>query len=141
MEQNSILKNKVVIVGCGRFGASIANKFSAEGKNVMVVDNKADRFDKLSDNFMGFKFVGDATDISVLKKAHIETAKEVVIASGNDNANILIAHIARKIFDVPEIYIRLEDPESEALLKGLKVKAIFPFELSFDEFKRIGGDK
>ena len=80
-------------------------------------------------------------DISVLKKAHIETAKIVVIASGNDNANILIAHLARKVFDVPEIYIRLDDPDSAALLKGLQCKTIYPFELSYDEFERLGGVK
>ena len=141
MDRSSILKNKTLIVGCGRFGASIADQFSAEGKNVMIVDIAQNRFDKLSETFMGYQFIGDATDISVLRKASIETAKEIVIATGNDNVNILIAYMARKIFDVPEIYVRLDEPESETLLKGLKVKAIFPFELSFDEFKRLGGNK
>lgn len=141
MERNSILKNKILIIGCGRFGASLANKFSSEGKNVMIIDGHPDRFDKLSDNFMGYKFIGDGTDISVLRKAHIDTANKLILTTGSDNANILIAYMARKIFDVPEIYVRLEDPESETLLKGLNVKTIFPFELSFSEFQRIGGDK
>ena len=141
MELKSNLKNKILIVGCGRFGSSLANKFSSEGKNVMVVDGDPDRFDKLNENFMGYKFVGNGSDISVLRKAHIETANEIIITTGSDNANILIAHLARKIFNVPEIYVRLEEPESETLLNGLNVKAIFPFELSFEEFKRIGGDK
>lgn len=136
-----LLKNKIIIVGCGRFGSSIANKYSAEGKNIMVVDSDSNRFDKLSENFMGYKYVGDGTDVSVLKRANIESAKQIIITSGSDNANILIAYIARKIFDVPEIYVRLEDPASESLVKGLKVKTIFPFELSFEEFKRIGGGK
>ncbi|MCQ2086883.1 MAG: TrkA family potassium uptake protein [Bacilli bacterium] len=135
----ALLKNKIIIVGCGRFGSSIANKYSEEGKNIMVVDADPNRFDKLSESFMGYKYVGDGTDISVLKKANIESAKQIIITSGSDNANILIAYIARKIFDVPEIYVRLEDPDSESLIKGLNVKTIFPFELSFQEFKRIGG--
>lgn len=135
----ALIKNKIIIVGCGRFGSSIANKYSEEGKNIMVVDADPNRFDKLSESFMGYKYVGDGTDISVLKKANIESAKQIIITSGSDNANILIAYIARKIFDVPEIYVRLEDPASESLIKGLNVKTIFPFELSFQEFKRIGG--
>ena len=141
MNKNAVLKNKILIVGCGRFGASLANKFSSEGKNVMIVDSSPDKFDKLSDSFMGYKFTGDGTDVSILKKAHIETANQIIITTGSDNANILIAYLARKIFDVPNIFVRLEEPESETLLKGLKVKAIFPFELSFEEFKRIGGDQ
>lgn len=140
--ESSILRNKFLIVGCGRFGASIANKYYGQGKNVMIIDKSNQEFDALRDDFAGYKFIGDATDLSFLKKAYIETAKEIVIATGDDNVNILVAYIARKIFDVPEIYIRLDDPSSEVLLKGLKVKAIFPFELSSDEFERIkGGNK
>ena len=138
MDRSTLLK---LVVGCGRFGASIASQYSLKGKNVMIVDNEESSFDKLSENFQGYKFIGDCTDISVLRKANIETANQIIIATGSDNANILIAHIARKIFDVPEIYVRLDEPESETLLKGLKIKAIFPFELSYDEFERLGGNK
>ena len=107
----------------------------------MVIDNQESSFDKLSENFQGYTFIGDCTDISILKKAGIETASQIIITTGSDNANILIAHIARKIFDVQDIYVRLDEPESETLLKGLKIKAIFPFELSYDEFERLGGNK
>ena len=141
MDRSALLKNKILVVGCGRFGSSIASQYSLKGKNVMIVDNEESSFDKLSENFQGYKFIGDCTDISVLRKANIETANQIIIATGSDNANILIAHIARKIFDVPEIYVRLDEPESETLLKGLKIKAIFPFELSYDEFERLGGNK
>lgn len=136
------LKNKFIIVGCGRFGASIANKYYGQGKNVMVIDKSYTEFDNLRDDFSGYKFLGDATDVNLLKKAYIESAKEIVIATGNDNVNILVACIARKVFDVPEIYIRLDDPDSMSILKGLRIKAIFPFELSSEEFERIkGGNK
>ena len=141
MDRSALLKNKILVVGCGRFGASIASQYSLKGKNVMVIDNQESSFDKLSENFQGYKFIGDCTDISVLKNANIETANTIIITTGSDNANILIAHIARKIFDVPEIYVRLDEPESETLLKGMRIKAIFPFELSFDEFERLGGNK
>ncbi len=84
---------------------------------------------------------GDATDISVLQRCYIEKAKEIIIATGDDNVNLFVAYIARKIFDVPEIYVRLDAPESDTLLKGLKVNAIFPFELSFDEFNHLKGEQ
>ena len=132
-------KNITLIIGSGRFGASLANKYSQQGKFVMIVDNNEQNFARLANNFSGYTLTGDATVISVLEKAHIEKAKEIIIATGDDNTNILVAHIARKIFDVPEIYVRLDDPESENLIKGLKINAIFPFELSFDEFTKLKG--
>lgn len=133
------IKNITLIIGSGRFGASLANKYSQQGKFVMIVDNKEENFDRLANNFSGYTLRGDATVVSVLEKAHIDKAKEIIIATGDDNTNILVAHIARKIFDVPDIYVRLDDPESETLIKGLKVNAIYPFELSFDEFSKLKG--
>lgn len=135
------IKNVTLIVGCGRLGSSIANKYCASGKNVIVVDNHNDSFDRLSDSFSGYKFVGDATDINILETAYINKAKEIIIATGDDNTNLLVAHIARKLYGVPEVYVRLSDPESNQLLKGLNIKAIFPFELSFEEFEYLKGAK
>lgn len=139
MAAKTNIKNITLIIGSGRFGASIANKYSQQGKFVMIVDNKEENFDRLANNFSGYTLRGDATVVSVLEKAHIDKAKEIIIATGDDNTNILVAHIARKIFDVPDIYVRLDDPESETLIKGLKVNAIYPFELSFDEFSKLKG--
>lgn len=139
MATKNVLRNKVLIIGSGRLGSSLANRYSSKGKNVMVIDLHKDNFDRLSDTFMGYTFVGDATDLSVLEKAGIETAKEVIISTGVDNINLFVAHVARKIYDVPNIYVRLSDPDNEQLLKGYKINAIFPFELSIDEFNRLNG--
>lgn len=142
MAKIQTLKNKTLIIGSGRLGASLANKYCEMGKNVMIVDLDKSNFDRLSDNFSGYTFVGDATEVSVLEKANIITANEIIIATGNDNINILVAHIARKIYDVPEIYVRLEDPDNESLLRGMKINSIYPFELSIGEFNRLkGGQK
>ena len=74
---NSILRNKTIIIGCGRLGASIANKCVAEGKNIVVVDKSSDAFELLSDRFSGYTTTGDVTDLQVLEEAYIKTAKEI----------------------------------------------------------------
>ena len=140
-KKRSLFKNKTLIIGCGRLGSSMANKCSLEGKNIIVVDKNPDAFDRLSDAFGGLTMVGDVTHLDFLQEAHISTAKEIIITTGDDNINIFVAHIARKIFDVPEIYVRLDSPENEVLLKGLAIKAIFPFELSYDKFNVLRGGR
>lgn len=139
MKKTKLLKNKVVVVGCGRLGSTIANKCASEGKNVMVIDHDEVQFDLLSEKFFGYTIIGDATDLSVLEEAYITSAKEVIVATGNDNVNVFVAHIARKIYDVPYIYVRLDNPENEVLIKGMNIKAIYPFELSLDKFNLIRG--
>ena len=140
-KKRSLFKNKTLIIGCGRLGSSMANKCSLEGKNIIVVDKNADAFDRLSDAFGGLTMVGDVTHLDFLEEAHIATAKEIIITTGDDNINVFVAHIARKLFDVPEIYVRLDSPENEVLLKGLAIKAIFPFELSYDKFNVLRGGR
>lgn len=141
-QKRNLLKNKTLIVGCGRLGISIANKCSEEGKNIMAVDINEDCFDSLSSKFSGYTFVGDVTDLSVLEEANIASAKEVIITTGDDNINLFVALVARKMYDVPNIYVRLDDPSAAVLIQGLKIKAIYPFELSFDKFNLIrGGSK
>ena len=141
MKKTSILKNKTLIIGCGSLGATIANKYSTEGKNIMVVDTDAKSFESLSDRFSGYTFVGDVTDLGTLEEAYITSAKEIIITTGDDNTNLFVAHIARVIYDVPYIYVRLSDPDSEVLLKGLDIKAIYPLELSYDKFNLMRGGK
>ena len=141
MKKTSILKNKTLIIGCGRLGASIANADSLSGKNVLVVDKDSSSFELLSDLFSGYTFLGDVTDLSLLEEAYITSAKEIIIATGDDNVNLFLAYVARKLYNVPKIYVRLDDPSLEILISDLDVKAIYPFELSLDKFSRVRGDK
>lgn len=141
MKKSSLLKNKTLIIGCGSLGATIANKCSTEGKNIMVVDTDAKSFESLSDRFSGYTFVGDVTDLRILEEASITSAKEIIITTGDDNTNLFVAHIARKIYDVPSIYVRLSDPDSEVLLKDMDIHAIYPLELSYDKFNLMRGGR
>lgn len=141
MKKRKILKNKTLIVGCSALGSLIANKYSNEGKNLMIVDQNKKSFEKLSDRFSGYTFVGDATDLDVLEEAGIASSKEIVIATDDDNVNLFIAHVARKLYDVPEIYVRLSEIDNEILLKGMEVKAIYPLDLSYDKFNLLRGGR
>lgn len=134
------MRNKVLVIGCGRLGANIAALASEKGQNVLVIDRNVNAFDRLHESFTGYKIIGDATDLSLLEEAFIKTAKEVVIATGDDNANLFLAHVASVIYEVPSVFVRLDDPERGALLAGLKVKAIYPFELSINKFNLMKGE-
>ena len=141
MKRSTALKNKTIIVGCSSLGATITNKFSIEGKNLMVVDKNPKNFERLSDRFSGFTITGDVSDLEVLEEAGISSCSEIVIVTNDDNLNLFVAHVARKIYDVPNIYIRLTEPDNEMLLKGMDIKAIYPLELSYDKFNVLRGGR
>ena len=68
----------VIIMGCGRVGAGLAQLLDAEGHKVTIIDVDSKRFDELPPDFSGMAFVGDATDEEVLRKAGMEQADAFV---------------------------------------------------------------
>lgn len=131
------MRNRTMIIGCGRLGASIANYSSQQGDNVYVLDSDKSSFDRLSEIFSGIAIACDATDINELEDAGIEDAMEVVITTGDDNVNLFLAHLCAEVFEVPYVYVRFDDPDKGLLIQGMNIKAIYPFQLSKDRFNLL----
>ncbi|MPM65341.1 Trk system potassium uptake protein TrkA [bioreactor metagenome] len=130
-----------IVIGCGRLGADLANRFSDEDGDVLVIDKSKDAFRKLSPSFGGLTVVGDAMDFSVLKEAQIERAHLIVAVTDNDNANIFVAQLARQTFQVPRVIIRLYDPERECVYHTLGIDTICPAILSANAIYKILSEK
>ena len=136
------MRNRTFVIGCGRLGASIANYASQQGQSVVVLDDNKAAFTRLDDSFSGYTIVCDATDVDELKDAGINTAKEIIITTGNDNVNLFLAHVSATLLEVPYVYVRFDDPEKGFLIQGLNIKPIYPFQLSWDRFNllKLGAD-
>lgn len=138
------MRTRTFVIGCGRLGASIASYASQQGHDVVVIDEHKDAFTKLDESFTGFSIACDATDSNELEEAGIKNAYEVVITTGDDNDNLFLAHVCHDIYEVPNIFVRFDDPEKGLLIQGKKIKAIYPFQLSRDRFstlKSAGGEE
>lgn len=131
------IKNKFIVIGCGRLGSSLANKASAEGESVIVFDNREISFERLDDSFGGFTVLGDATDRRVLSDQYLKQCKTMIVTTGNDNVNLFVATIASKLYEIPRVYVRFTDPDFSILVSGLDVQAIYPAELSFRRLEDI----
>lgn len=127
----------VIIAGCSRFGVNIATMLSLKGKDVVIIDINDNAFRKIPKSYSGYKIQGDATDIEILKDAGIEKASMIVVATNDDNTNIMIAQIADEIFKVESIVSRLYDTEKEIIYNDLNIKIIRPTKLTIDEFESI----
>ncbi len=87
----------IIIVGCGKVGQKLAEEFSRE-HNVVVVDRNAAALESLGEDFNGRKVLGDALDIKVLEEAGIKEADALVVVTGNDNLNIVVSKVAKKMY-------------------------------------------
>jgi trk system potassium uptake protein TrkA len=126
-----------VIIGCGRLGANIANTLSDEESNVLIIDKDKSSFRKLSPSYGGLMITGDGTDFDVLSDAQIEKATAVVVVTNNDNINVMIAQIAKEIFNVNHVIARLYDHEREFIYKEFNIDTICPAILSANEINKF----
>lgn len=126
-----------VVIGCGRLGANLANTLSDGGGNVLIIDKNKDAFRKLSPSFGGLFIAGDATDLDVLQEAQISKANVVVAVTNSDNANIMVAQIARELLHIQRVIARLYDPERECVYREFGIDTICPAILSANEIDKI----
>lgn len=130
-------ENYTIIIGCGRLGANLANTLSDNGEDVLIIDKNKEAFRKLSPAFGGLTLNGDATDLDILLEAQISNATTVIAVTNNDNANILVAQIAREMFHIERVIARLYDPEREYVYHEFGIDTICPAVLSVKEIDKI----
>jgi len=131
------MRNRYIIIGAGKLGSYIANSLSLQGKDVIVVDKDKSRVDYLPITYSGLTVVGDATLLDTLENANINTCLCLMCFTSDDNTNILISHLAKVFYEIPNIIIRLNDPNKNVLVDQLGIKTISPFFMSINEIDRL----
>ncbi len=123
----------VVVIGCGRLGSLVANRLSFRDHHVTVVDQRSGAFDALAPEYSGFRLEGDATEFATLREADIGQADVLIIATENDNINLMVGQVARKIFNVQRVIARVSEPRREEVFSELGIETICPAVLVGDE--------
>ncbi len=101
---------KVVILGCGRVGSTIATTMSREGHDVTIIDQNPDSFRRLAASFSGKTVVGNGIDEDTLRRAEVGGADAFIAVTNGDNRNIMSVQIAKVRFHVPKVVARIYDP-------------------------------
>ena len=130
-------KKSAIIVGCGRFGSSLASILYDDNYDVVVVDKEQSSFGNLAERFSGYEINLDAYDIISLERVGLKKVNTFIACTANDNFNSMLCQIAKKIYGIKHVYMRMNNPENEVLLEGLDIDVIYPFKLSVMEFERL----
>ena len=126
----------VVIVGCGRFGSFLANRFSSEGSSVVVIDPDPESFTALRSDFSGFTIEGNAFEFAVLKQAKTARADVFVAATEKDSTNLFCADVAKTHFKVPRVVARVYEPEFTEIFRNTGIEIVCPALISSEHFFR-----
>jgi trk system potassium uptake protein TrkA len=115
---------KIVIMGCGRVGAVLAEAFDASGHDVIVIDTQTKAFDRLPAEFRGRAVRGDGTDEETLRRAGAEGADVFLTLTEGDNRNIMAAQIALESLGCERVLAKINDPVRAAAYAELGVATI-----------------
>lgn len=117
---------RILIIGCGRVGAGLAESMMLRRHEVTIVDKDPLAFERLGTAFKGQKVVGIGFDRDVLVRAGIERSDGLAAVTASDEANVVAARMARQIFHVPRVVARLYDPRQAEIYKHLGLQTIAP---------------
>jgi trk system potassium uptake protein len=115
---------KIVIVGCGRVGASAAELWDRAGHEVIVLDVSTRAFERLPSSFGGTADRGDGTDEDVLRRAGSEGADIFMALTEGDNRNVMAAQLAVEAFHVPQVIAKINDPVRAAAYAELGIATL-----------------
>ncbi|MCM8763032.1 MAG: TrkA family potassium uptake protein [Candidatus Omnitrophica bacterium] len=114
----------VIIVGCGRVGSELAKILSQEGHNVVIIDKDVQSFKRLGGTFNGVTLVGSGFELELLKSAGIAQADAFCALTNGDNTNLVSAQVAKNIFKVPKVLVRVYDPKRAEIYKAFGLDII-----------------
>ncbi|GAA5114147.1 TrkA family potassium uptake protein [Haloechinothrix salitolerans] len=128
---------RVIIMGCGRVGASLAGALERLGHEVAVIDKNLESFRRLGSDFHGDQVIGTGFDRDVLIDAGIERASAFAAVSSGDNSNIISARVARETFGVPRVVARIYDSKRAAVYERLGIPTVATVPWTTDRFLRL----
>jgi trk system potassium uptake protein TrkA len=102
---------KILILGAGQVGASVAEVLASEANDITIVDQNREFLAALADRLDVRTVAGNAAYPSVLREAGIEDTDLLVAATQSDQTNLVACKIARCSFGVPTRIARLRSSD------------------------------
>ena len=102
---------KIIIVGCGKVGATLAEQLSNEGNDIVIVDKDAEKVQDISNACDIMGVVGSGSSHNVQLEAGIREANLLIAVTGSDELNLLCCLIAKKAGNGCQTIARVRNPE------------------------------
>jgi len=108
---------KIIILGAGQVGGSVAESLVSEQNDITVVDIEPTRLRALQDRLDLRTVTGSASHPSVLMQAGIDDADLLIAVTQSDETNLVACKLAARMFNVPRRIARiratdfLDDPK------------------------------
>jgi NhaP-type Na+/H+ or K+/H+ antiporter len=131
-----VIPMRVIIIGSGNVGRTLARRLEDRGENVVLIEQDANNVEQARNAGLTVHH-GDGTDTDVLRSAGAENAKIVATTTGDDDVNLLVAQLAESKFSPDTILARVNNPDNVDAFEDLGVRAISAVDataMAFDDY-------
>lgn len=102
---------RIVILGAGQVGSSVAESLVSEANDITVVDTDASRLKKLQDRFDLRTVTGNAAHPAVLERAGARDADMILAVTQSDEINMVACKLAATMFNIPTKIARIRSAD------------------------------
>jgi trk system potassium uptake protein TrkA len=117
---------RIVVIGLGNFGMSVAESLAKKGVDVIAVDRRQELVDHIAE-WAARSVVCDGTNASVLKDVGAKGADVGIVSTGDDITASILAVLALKDIGVREIHVKVISEQHARVVEKLGVTGtVFP---------------
>lgn len=102
---------KIIIMGAGTVGSSLAEYLSAENHDITLIDLDQDRLQAIQGKCDIRTVQGHCSYPNILRKAGAETADMIIAVTSSDESNMVACQVAYSLFHTPMKIARIRSPE------------------------------
>ncbi len=102
---------KIIILGAGQVGSSVAQNLASEANDITVVDTKQEVLQDLQDRIDIRTVAGTASHPEILTAAGAEDADMILAVTNSDEINMVACQVAYTLFHTPIKIARVRAPE------------------------------
>lgn len=102
---------KILILGAGQVGSSVAQNLASEANDITVVDTREDVLRALQDRMDIRTITGMASHPEVLQAAGAQDADMLIAVTNSDETNMVACQVAYTVFKTPLRIARVRAPE------------------------------
>jgi trk system potassium uptake protein TrkA len=120
---------KIIILGAGQVGSTVAENLANEANDVTVVDQDAEKLHELQDHLDIRTVTGKASHPDILARAGAEDADMILAVTNSDETNMVACQIAYTVFHTPTKIARVRAPEYLGYQKALFAQDALPIDV------------
>ena len=115
---------KIIVIGYGRVGSQFVKRIDAEAHDVVVIDKERIVLEH-AEVPKGVRFrIGNAIDEDLLREVGADKADVLLTLTRDENTNLMIAQIARILFNVPKVIAIIYEPYREAYFHAAGIETV-----------------